>query len=87
MPFVDSLFMPRSLGDRPQVIPEGAENFAFMGQFAEVEKDCVFTVEYSVRCAQMEVYGHFETGKEVIPVYDSIHSPVVLMKAAKALSR
>jgi len=87
MPFVDSLFMPRTLGDRPQVIPEGAENFAFMGQFAEVEKDCVFTVEYSVRCAQMAVYGHFETGKEVIPVYDSIHNPVVLMKAAKALSR
>lgn len=29
MPFVDSLFMPRELGDRPEVIPEGSTNFAF----------------------------------------------------------
>jgi oleate hydratase len=49
MPFVDSLFMPRELGDRPEVIPNGSTNFAFLGQFAEVPNDCVFTVEYSVR--------------------------------------
>jgi oleate hydratase len=35
----------------------------------------------------MAVYGLFETGKEVIPVYDSIHQPEVLMKAVKAISR
>ena len=87
MPFVDSSFMPRTLGDRPDVIPEGATNFAFLGQFAEAPDDCVFTVEYSVRTAQMAVYGHFDTGKEVIPVYDSIHNPKVLIKAAKAISR
>ena len=87
MPFIDSLFMPRKLGDRPDVIPKGATNFAFLGQFAEVEKDCVFTVEYSVRTAQMAVYGHFETDKEVIPVYDSIHNPKYLIAAMKALSR
>jgi oleate hydratase len=87
MPFIDSLFMPRTLGDRPEVLPEGATNFAFMGQFAEAPKDCVFTVEYSVRCAQMAVYGLFETDKEVIPVYDSIHKPEVLIKAVKAISR
>lgn len=85
MPFVDSLFMPRKLGDRPPVLPEGATNFAFLGQFAEVPKDCVFTVEYSVRTAQMAVYGLFETGKEVMPVYDSIHRPEVLIKAAQAI--
>ncbi len=87
MPFVDSLFMPRSLGDRPEVIPEGAENFAFLGQFAEVPDDCVFTVEYSVRCAQMAVFGHFEADRGVTPIYDSIHNPLVLIKAAKAISR
>ncbi len=86
MPFVDSLFMPRTLGDRPEVLPEGATNFAFLGQFAEVPKDCVFTVEYSVRCAQMAVYGLFETGREVIPVYDSIHMPSVLVTAMRALA-
>jgi len=87
MPFIDSLFMPRTLGDRPDVIPEGATNFAFLGQFAELPKDCVFTVEYSVRCAQTAVYCFFDTGKEVLPVYDSIHKPEVLIKAMRALSK
>jgi oleate hydratase len=87
MPFIDSQFMPRLLGDRPEVLPDGATNFAFLGQFTEMDKDCVFTVEYSVRSAQTAVYGLFETGKEVIPVYNSIHDPVVLMKAAMAISR
>lgn len=87
MPFIDSQFMPRLLGDRPEVIPEGATNFAFLGQFVELDKDCVFTVEYSVRSAQTAVYGLFETGKEVIPVYNSIHDPVFLIKAAKAMGR
>ena len=87
MPYVDSLFMPRTLGDRPEVLPQGATNFAFLGQFAEAPKDCVFTVEYSVRTAQMAVYGLFETGKEVTPVFDSIHRPEVLARAAKAIGR
>lgn len=87
MPFVDSLFMPRTLGDRPDVLPKGTTNFAFLGQFAEVPDECVFTVEYSVRCAQTAVYGLFETDKEVLPIYDSIHDPIVLIKAMKALSR
>ena len=87
MPFIDSLFMPCAVGDRPDVLPDGAVNFAFLGQFAEVPDDCVFTVEYSVRCAQTAVYGLFECGKDVLPVYDSIHSPKVLIKALKAISR
>ncbi len=87
MPFIDSLFMPCAKGDRPDVLPKGATNFAFLGQFAEVPRDCVFTVEYSVRCAQTAVYGLFETGKEVLPVYDSIHHPDVLIKAIKAINR
>jgi oleate hydratase len=86
MPFVDSLFMPREIGDRPDVLPDGATNFAFLGQFAEAPLDCVFTVEYSVRTAQMAVYKLFDTGKEVMPVYDSIHRPECLIKAARSIS-
>jgi oleate hydratase len=86
MPYVDSLFQPRTPGDRPEVLPQGAANFAFLGQFAEAPLDCVFTVEYSVRTAQMAVYGLFETAKEVLPVYDSIHRPEYLIKAAKAIA-
>ncbi len=87
MPFIDSLFMPRSAGDRPEVLPKGTTNFAFLGQFAEVPKDCVFTVEYSVRCAQMAVYGLFETDKKVLPVYDSVHKIEYLIAGMKALAR
>jgi len=79
--------MPRSPGDRPDVLPQNSTNFAFLGQFAEVPKDCVFTVEYSVRSAQVAVYGLFETDKGVLPIYNSIHMPEVLIKAAKAISR
>ncbi|MFB1490165.1 MULTISPECIES: oleate hydratase [unclassified Thiocapsa] len=54
MPYVTAFFMPRQAGDRPDVVPEGAVNFAFIGQFAESkERDCIFTTEYSVR-APME---------------------------------
>ncbi len=87
MPFVDSLFMPRELGNRPDVIPKGATNFAFLGQFAEAPKDCVFTVEYSVRTAQMAVYGLFDTDKEVHPMHESEHNPKYLIGALKAISR
>lgn len=87
MPFINSLFMPYAMGDRPDVLPDGATNFAFLGQFAEVPDDCVFTVEYSVRSAQMAVYNLFETNKRVLPIYDSIHKPDVLIKAINAIRR
>ena len=87
MPFIDSLFMPRNIGDRPDVIPKAATNFAFLGQFAEAPKDCVFTVEYSVRTAQMAVYGLFETDKKVHPMYEPTHNPKYLLEALEAISR
>ena len=34
----DAFFMPRAAGDRPDVVPEGAVNFAFIGQFAETKR-------------------------------------------------
>ena len=86
MPFIDSLFMPRLPGDRPDVVPAGSTNFAFLGQFAEAPKDCVFTVEYSVRTAQMAVYGLFDTDKKVHPMYEPTHHPKHLMAALKAIS-
>ena len=87
MPFIDSLFMPYAQGDRPDVLPKGTSNFAFLGQFAEVPDDCVFTVEYSVRCAQTAVYGLFDCNKDVLPVYDSIYMPKVLVKAVQAIGQ
>jgi oleate hydratase len=43
--------MPREAGDRPDVVPEGSVNFAFLGKFAETPRDTVFTTEYSIRTA------------------------------------
>lgn len=87
MPFIDSLFMPRVQGDRPNVLPSKTTNFAFIGQFVELQEECVFTVEYSVRSAQNAVYGLFKTGKEVMPIYDGIHKPKILIAAIKAILR
>ena len=87
MPFITSLFMPRESGDRPEVLPDGASTFAFLGQFTEIPHDCVFTVEYSVRSAQTAVYGLFETQKEVLPVYASRYMPKYLAAAAQAIGR
>ena len=56
MPYVVSQCQPRRAGDRPPVVPRGAANFAFLGQFTEVPGDAVFTVEYSVRGAMHAVY-------------------------------
>lgn len=87
MPYIDSQFMPRSTGDRPDVIPAGARNFAFLGQFVELPHDCVFTVEYSVRTAQMAVYGLLDTPRGVTPVHRGDHDPKVLIDALQALMR
>ena len=45
MPFITAFFMPRRKGDRPDVIPDGCVNFAFLGQFAETPRDTIFTTE------------------------------------------
>jgi oleate hydratase len=87
MPFIDSQFQPRAPGDRPEVVPNGAENFAFLGQFVEVPNDCVFTVEYSVRTAQTAVFSLLGLEREVTPIYEGNHDIHVLINALKAVSR
>jgi oleate hydratase len=87
MPYITSQFLPRIPGDRPLVVPEGSTNFAFLGQFVEVPKDCVFTVEYAVRTAQMAVYTLLKLEKEVSPVYEGHHDLHVLLDAFKAINR
>ena len=57
MPYITAFFMPRRKEDRPDVIVDGAVNFAFLGQFAHTPRDTVFTTEYSVRTAMEAVYG------------------------------
>jgi oleate hydratase len=68
MPYIISMFQPRAMTDRPQVVPQGSTNFAMISQFVEISHDMVFTEEYSVRAARTAVYKLMEVDKEVCPV-------------------
>ena len=85
MPYITSQFMPRVAGDRPDVVPKGSANLAFLGQFAEIEGDCVFTVEYSVRSAIMAVYTLLDLDKEVPQIYPSQYDIRALAAASKTM--
>jgi oleate hydratase len=65
MPYLTSMFMPRLRQDRPLPVPTGSKNLAFVSQFVEIPDDVVFTVEYSVRAAQMAVYQLLGIEREV----------------------
>jgi len=79
MPYITSYFMPRALGDRPLVVPEGSQNLAFIGNFAETERDTVFTTEYSVRTAMEAVYTLLNVDRGVPEVFDSSFDIRVLL--------
>jgi len=85
MPFITSQFMPRVKGDRPLVRPAETTNIAFIGQFCEIPDEVVFTVEYSVRSAQIAVYSLLGIDKEVSPIYKGTHDAKVLFESAKAM--
>lgn len=86
MPYITSQFMPRTHGDRPAVVPEGAENFAFLGQYCEVPDDTVFTVEYSVRTAQMAVCELLGLSRKVTPMYRGYLHPAIVLRALRAMA-
>lgn len=79
MPYITAFFMPRTAGDRPKVVPEGAVNFAFLGQFADTPRDTVFTTEYSVRTAMEAVYTLLGVDRGVPEVFASCYDVRVLL--------
>jgi len=85
MPYITSEFERRAVEDRPAVIPQGALNFALMGQYVEIPEDCVFTVEYSVRSAMHAVYGLFGVDRAIPPIYHAIADPAVSVQALHTL--
>ena len=68
LPYTNAHFLPRALGDRPQVVPEGSTNLGFTGQYCEIPEDCVFTEEYSVRAARTAVYKLLGMKREIAQV-------------------
>lgn len=87
MPYITSQFMPRRAGDRPGVIPEGAQNFAVTGQYCEMAFDTVFTVEYSVRSAMTAVRAMTGQGRPPPFPKRSYRNPFVLWRAVLTLLR
>jgi oleate hydratase len=82
MPYITSMFMPRLRTDRPLPIPHNSRNLAFISQFVEIPEDVVFTVEYSVRAAQMAVYEFLHIDKKIPPVTPHDKSLMVEFEAA-----
>ena len=85
MPYITAFFMPRALGDRPQVVPEGAVNFAFLGQFAETARDTIFTTEYSIRTGMEAVYTLLDVDRGVPEVWGSVYDIRDLLDATVKL--
>ena len=85
MPYVTAFFMPREAGDRPDVVPEGCVNFAFLGQFAQTPRDTIFTTEYSVRTAMEAVYTLLDIERGVPEVFGSVYDVRCLLNAAHYL--
>ncbi|MGE9997494.1 oleate hydratase [Catenibacterium mitsuokai] len=82
MPYINAFFQPRKNVDRPKVVPEGAVNFAFIGQFAETPRDTIFTTEYSMRTGMESVYTLLNVDRGVPEVWGSQYDIRELLRAA-----
>lgn len=81
MPFINAFFQPRKNEDRPKVVPDGAVNFAFLGQFAETPRDTIFTIEYSMRTGMESVYTLLDVDRGVPEVWGSKYDVRELLRA------
>lgn len=81
MPYINAFFQPRKYEDRPKVVPDGAVNFAFLGQFAETPRDTIFTTEYSIRTGMESVYTLLDIDRGVPEVWGSKYDVRELLRA------
>jgi oleate hydratase len=86
LPYAGSVWLARSAGDRPKVVPEHSTNFGFVGQFAEVPLDACFTMEYAIRTAREAVAELLKLEHKPPPVYQGQYDPEALYRAAQALT-
>ena len=85
MPYINAFFQPRKESDRPKVVPDGAVNFAFIGQFAETPRDTIFTTEYSMRTGMEAVYTLLNVDRGVPEVWGSTYDVRALVDASVKL--
>ena len=82
---INAFFQPRKESDRPRVVPNGAVNFAFIGQFAETPRDTIFTTEYSMRTGMESVYTLLDIDRGVPEVWGSVYDVRELLDASVKL--
>ncbi len=87
LPYTTSQFMPRTAGDRPQVIPPGTARLALIGQYCEIPDDVVYTVEYSVHSARLAVAALLGAGPAIPPTYAGLDHPNALVDALRRILR
>lgn len=86
MPFITSQFMPRKKADRPAVVPKGAQNFAFIGQYVEIPGEIVFTVECSVRSAKIAVKKLLKLPTKIPPLHNKQKfNPLVFINSIRTI--
>jgi oleate hydratase len=84
-PFGISQFLVRKVDSRPDVVPRGSTNLGLTGQFVEIPRDTVYTMEYSVRSAQMAVYQLLGLDRQPTPLVRSDLDLGVVWEAAKTM--
>jgi oleate hydratase len=88
MPYASALFARRASADRPEVVPAGSKNLAFISQFVEMPFDMVFTEQYSVRAAQIAVYTLLgQTLEHLTPLHHYEKDVRILAKAGVTMIR
>jgi oleate hydratase len=86
LPYAGSVLLKRRRVDRPDVVPESSTNLAFIGQFAEVEDEAVFTTEYAVRTAREAVARLLKTDRPPPPVYKGQFDPGIIAAAVRTFA-
>ncbi len=68
---------------RPDVIPHGTANLAFVGQYCEIPDNVVYTVEYSIHAAALAVASLLGAPGMVPPAYQGLDHPHALVGAIR----
>jgi oleate hydratase len=87
MPFIDALFQARRRSDRPLPVPANSKNLGFISQFVEIPDDVIFTVEYSVRAAQIAAYRLAGIDKPIPAVHHYEKTLKVMLQSVKTAYR